>query len=124
VEHVDHYVGSAIQQDNVSTDQDVRAIRGRRWQPPFQFLGTWLQALLEPWWQSATPGKLLFQPWRQLVSFRQAWRQIALMLAMPVAHDLAVVVLIEMIALVIVIFFMLVVALAVSMPLTQRRIAR
>ncbi len=55
---VDNQVGSAIQQHDVSSDQDVCALRRRRSQAYFQILGYGLQAFLEAWRQCATHHQL------------------------------------------------------------------
>jgi hypothetical protein len=46
MEDVHDDIGSAIQQDNVPANQNVRAIRRGRRQPPFQVLGTRLKSFL------------------------------------------------------------------------------
>ena len=55
---VDNQVGSAIQQHDVSSDQDVCALRRRRSQAYFQIPGYGLQAFLEAWRQCATHHQL------------------------------------------------------------------
>jgi hypothetical protein len=55
---VDDQVGSAIQQHDVSSDQDVCALRRRRSQAHFQILGYGLQAFLEAWRKCATHHQL------------------------------------------------------------------
>jgi len=55
MENVHNDISSAIQQHDVSPNQYVRAIRRRRWQPPFQILRTRLEPFLKPWRKSATP---------------------------------------------------------------------
>jgi hypothetical protein len=60
VEDVHNDVGSAIQQNDVSTDQHVRAIGWRRRQAPLEFFRAGLEALLEPRRQSAAPRELFF----------------------------------------------------------------
>lgn len=118
MKNVHNDIGSAIQQNNVSTNQYVRAIRRRRRQPTFQLLRTWLEPLLQSWRKLATPHKLSFQPWRQPVSLSKSWRKIALMAVIPFAN-VAVMVSVVMLALVVVIS-MLVVTFSVSFALSER----
>jgi hypothetical protein len=121
VEDVHDYICSAIQQNDVSTNQDVRAIRGRRGQPPFKVLGTGLEPFLESWRERATPHKLFFQSRGQLVSLRQARRKIALVLGIPPAHRFAVVILIVF---GLVVIALLIVAFSMSLSLSQGHTTR
>jgi hypothetical protein len=114
VEDVHDYIRCAIQQNDVSTNQYVGAIR-RRWrQPPFEVFGAGLQSLLKPWRERATSNELFFQSRWQLISLRQARRKMALVLAIPPAHSFAVMVFVIVFTLVVVIV-MLIVAFSMSL---------
>jgi hypothetical protein len=60
-----------VQQNDVSSDYDVCAVRRRRRQTPHQFLGTGLDAFLEACRKRAAPHELLFQTGRQLIFLGQ-----------------------------------------------------
>lgn len=122
VEDVNYDVGSAIQENNVSTDQHMRAIGWRGRQTPLEFFRTGLDALLEPRRQSAAPRELLFQSRRQLISLCKAWRKIALAAVIPFPQ-VAVMVPIKMFTLVVIIA-VLIVAFSVSVSLGERDAAR
>ena len=102
VKDVQHYVSPAIQQDDVSSNQNVRAIRRGRRQPPFQVLRTRLQAFLKTWRKLTASHKLFFQPWRQPVFLGESWWKIGLMVVIPPAN-VAVMVPVVMLALIVVI---------------------
>ena len=102
MENVHNDIGPAIQQDNVSPNQYVLALRRRRRQLPFQILRTWLQPFLETWRKLAAPHKLSFQAWRQPVFLGEPWRKIALMAFVPSAN-VAVLVPVVLLALVVVV---------------------
>jgi hypothetical protein len=121
---VHNYIGSAIQQNNVSANQHMRAIGRWRRQPPFQILGTRLKAFLEPRRECAAPRKLLFQTRGQLVSFGKSGRKIVLMVIIPFAHGFTVVVLIKIFALVVCVsMFIVPLSMAVSVTLGKSEIA-
>ena len=61
VEDGEHEIGSAIQKHNVPANYDVRAVRWRRRQLPFQFHWDRLDALLQAGRQRAPFGELLLQ---------------------------------------------------------------
>jgi hypothetical protein len=60
MEEVHDDVCSAIQQNNVSSNQHVRAIRRRRREPPLKVFGTGLKPFLKPRRERAAPHKLFF----------------------------------------------------------------
>lgn len=70
---------------------------------PFKILRARLDALLQSRGERASPHKLLFQSWRQLVFLCKSWRKIALLVVVPSAHNLTVIVVIEMFTLVVII---------------------
>jgi len=95
MDDVEDHIGSAVHQNNVPSNQDVRAIR--RWgsQPPFELFWTRLQPFLEARRERATPHELLFQTRWQPISLGKPWRKITLVAVVPPAHHLTVVMLIE-----------------------------
>ena len=123
VKDIHDHIGSAIQQNDVSSNQYVRAIGRRRRQPTLKLFGTRLETLLEPWWQGTTPRELFFQPWGQLISFGKSRWKIALVTVIPSTHRFTVMIVIEVFPLVVVIS-MFVVTFSVSMTLGQCEIAR
>jgi hypothetical protein len=124
VENVHHNIGSAIQQNKVSAYQHMRALRGRRRQPPFQVFGTRLEAFLEARRKRTSLYKLFFQPRGQTVSLGESWREIVLVLVIPSAHSFAVVTFVVALVLVVIIaMFFVTLSVSVSMPLGQREIA-
>jgi len=122
MEDIHHQVGPAIQQNDVSSNQHVRAIWRWRRQPPLKVFRTGLKPLLEPRRERPAPCKLLFQTGGQLVSLGKSGRKIVLVVVIPSAHNFTIVILIEMFALVVVISFFFV-TFSVSMALCQREIA-
>jgi hypothetical protein len=113
MDNVDDEIRPAIQQHDVPANDDMRAIRRRRRQPPFQFFRTRLNALLQSWRERAAAHQLLFQSRRQAISFCKSWREITGMMIVPIAHSFAVAVLIEVFTLIVVAVF--VVALSFSL---------
>jgi hypothetical protein len=122
VEDVHNDVGSAIQQNDVSPDQHMRAIGWRGRKTPLEFFRAGLEALLEPRRQSATARELFFQPGRQLLPLGKAWRKIALVAVVPFPQ-VAVMVLVKMFSLVVIIP-VFIVAFSVSVSLGKRNAVR
>jgi hypothetical protein len=123
MEDVHNYVGSAIQQNNVSADEHVRAI-GRWWrQLPLEVFGTGLESFPKTWRERTAPHKLFFQSGRQLVSLGKSGRKIVLVVVIPSAHGFTVLTLIEVLTLVVIIsVFMVAPSLSISVTLGQRKI--
>ena len=96
VDYVYYHVGSAVQEDEVSTDQDVGAFWRGRSQAPLEFLGAGLNALLQTAWKCAAAHELLFQSWRQLVSLGEPRRKMIPVIVIPAAHGFMVAVSIQM----------------------------
>ena len=53
VEDVDDHVCSAVEEHNVTTDENMRAVGRRRGQTALQFLGAGVHALLKTWGKRA-----------------------------------------------------------------------
>jgi hypothetical protein len=119
---VQNYIGSAIQQYDVSANQHMCGIWRWRRKPPLEVYGNRLKAFLEPRRESATPHQLFFQSWRQTVFLGKSGWQIILVFVVPSAHGVAVMILIEMFTLVVIIT-VFIVALTISVTLSQREIA-
>src|ERR1700719_5310471 len=116
VHEVHDHIGPAIQQHDMATDQDVRAIgRGRR-QVANQYWRAGLNLLWQSWRQRTAAHQLLFKSRRQAVLLRKAWGKIVGVLAVPVVNIFVVAVVVALIAVSLVVA-VLVVAFAVSMTL-------
>ena len=121
VENVHDYIGSAIYQDKMPCNQDVRAVR-RRWrESPLQVFGTRLKAFLQPRRERSAPHELLFQSRGKAIFFGQSWRQVAFVAAIPLVNDLSFFT--PVILAFVLIVSVLVVAFSVSVALGQRRTA-
>ena len=70
---------------------------------PFKFLRARLNALLQSRLERASRHKLLFQSWGQLVFLCESRRKIALLVVIPSAHNLTVIIVIEVFTLVVII---------------------
>jgi hypothetical protein len=119
-----HYIGSAIEQNNVSANQHVCAIR--RWwrEPPLEIFGTGLKAFLESGREGAALYKLSFQPRRQPVFLGKPRRKTTLVVVVPSTHNLAVMILIKLFALVVIISMLAVtLSLAFSVTLGKSAVA-
>jgi hypothetical protein len=62
-----------------------------------------LEPFLKPWWERAAPYKLFFQSRRQPVFLGKPRRKVALVAVVPPTHNLTVVILIKLFALVVII---------------------
>lgn len=69
VKDVHDHIGSTIQQNDVSSNQHMRAIGGWRREPLLEVFWAGLKAFLESRRECAAPYELLFQPRRQLILF-------------------------------------------------------
>jgi hypothetical protein len=67
-DNIYNQVGAAIEQHDVSADQDVGTFRRRRSETDFQVLRNGLKAFLKAWWKSSTHDELALQSGRQLIS--------------------------------------------------------
>src|SRR6202008_89465 len=67
VEDVDDHVCSAIEEHNVTTDENMRAVGRRRGQTALQFLEAGVHALLKTWGKRAAANERWFQAGRQLI---------------------------------------------------------
>jgi hypothetical protein len=127
VDYVHDHVGSAVQEDEVSTDQDVGAFWRGRCQAPLEFLGAGLNALLQTGWKCAAAHQLFFQSWRQLISLGESRRKMIPVIVIPAAHGFMVAISIEMfvivacvpvfVAIVVISMFVVTLAMAVAMIL-------
>jgi hypothetical protein len=98
----------------------MRAIR-RRWrQPPLEIFGARLESFLKPWRERAAPYQpyqLFFQSGGQPVSLSKPRRKVTLVVVIPSAHNLTVMILIELFVAVVIIP-MLAVSLSVPVSVT------
>jgi hypothetical protein len=115
MENIDHYVRPAVQQHDVTANEHVSAVRGRRWQTLFEVWRTGLDALLQPWRERAAPHELPFESRRQLVSFGKSRRQIVLVVVIP-TPDVAI--MISVVAGLLVVIAVFPVAFSVTVPVT------
>jgi hypothetical protein len=117
MEDVHNHICSAIYQNNVPPNQHMRAIR-RRWrQPPLEIFGARLESFLKPWRERAAPYQLFFQSGGQPVSLSKPRRKVTLVVVIPSAHNLTVMILIELFVAVVIIP-MLAVSLSVPVSVT------
>jgi|SRR5215469_5633907 len=113
-ENVHDQIRSLVQQNDVSADQDVGAIRRRGRQLSLQFDRHRIHALLQTRGKRPVTDQLLFESRRQAIFFGQTRRKMALVLGIPAADGLFV----SLIAVgAIIILPLLVVTFAVSMTL-------
>src|SRR5258708_26660240 len=117
MEDVDDHIGSAVQQNDVPPNQDVRAIGRRRWEPPLKILRTGLELFLESRWQRAAPHKLFFQSRGQLVSLGKSGRKVAPVFVIPSPNRFTVAILIVFTLIVIVSVLTMPLSVPVSVPL-------
>ena len=115
VEYVDNYVAFLVQQDNVSSNKDIHAIR-RRWrQPALKFFGTRLDSLLQPRRKRTAPHELFFQSRGQAIFLDKAGGKVLLILVIPSPNGVLIVVLIIVRPLIV---FVSVFVVALAVPLT------
>jgi hypothetical protein len=120
---VHHYIGSLIEENDVSAYQHMRALRRRRRQAALQVYRNRLQALLEAWRERAAAHQLLFQSRGQAILFCEAWGEIVLVLDIPSAGRIAVAVFVVALVVVVLSVFFVTLSVSVSMPLSQCEIA-
>ena len=122
VENAVDVIRPDVQQDNITTNDDVPAtaiLRGR-WQTPLQVCRHRLNFLLQSRRQSASLAKLLFETRRQPVSLGKPWGKVILMLVIPLAHGVFIM-RVEPVVFVgiLVLVFILAVSVPVSIPLCK-----
>ena len=115
VEDVDDYVGFAVEEHDVPTDEHVSAI-GRRWrQTMLQLFGAGVQTLLQTRRQCAADDQLLFQTGRKPISLSESRREMSFVLGVPSADLLLVVLVVVVVAILVAdLFVMFIVALAMA----------
>ena len=98
MKNVDDYVGFAVEEHDVPTDEHVGAI-GRRWRETMlQLFGAGVQTLLQTRWQCAADDQLLFQTGRKLISLSESRREMTFVLGVPAADLLLVVLVVVVVA--------------------------
>jgi hypothetical protein len=110
MKHIHHHKRSAIEQNHVTADHDMLAIRRRRWKVALQISGTMHNFRPKSWRQSAADDQLALKARWQSITLGQAGRQMLIIRAVPASHLVAVVIgigatIVSAIMLAIVVFF-------------------
>ena len=115
MEDVDDYVGFAVEEHDVPTDEHVCAIGRRWWEAMLQLFGAGVQTLLQTRRQCAADDQLLFQTGGKPISFSESRREMSFVLGVPAADLLLVVLVVVVVAIVVADrLLMFIVALAVA----------
>ena len=118
-ENVNDQICFAVQQNDVATDQAVRAIRRRRRQTALQLDRDRIQAFLQARGKGSVANQLFFETGRQAILLGEAWRKTASTFRVPTADCFSIVVVaVRVVVIPAVITVVLVMSLAVAMPLT------
>jgi hypothetical protein len=96
MENIYYHKRPAIQEHNVSADEDVLAIGRRRRQLPFKIDGNSINPSPETGRQRATKFQLPFQSRRQSIPLCETRRQVSPMVLVPAMHSLVIAVIIAM----------------------------
>ena len=120
MEDIGNQIGSPVQQNNMSADNDMREIWRRRRQAPLKIRRARLDFFLQSRRKRSSHNELPFQTWRQLVAFGQTGREVIAMVGVPAPHSGAVIISEAVVPIVGVTVFIFVVAVAVTLAVPLR----
>ena len=90
VKYIHDQEGSAVQENDVASDESVFALRRRRRQFPLQFYRDDINPRSQARWQRPSHLKLPLQSWRQTIAIGKSPRQILSMFVVPDVHELVI----------------------------------
>ncbi len=97
VKHITNLEAGPVIQHQVSTDEYVHIIRGRRRQHHFQFVRARLHSSAKPRRKRSIDNQLTLEPRRQPVALRESGRQMVIVRPVPTA-DVSIVIPITLVA--------------------------